>query len=334
MDKVITTKVAIIILNYNGWQDTIECLKSLQKIDYPDYQIIVVDNGSADDSVEKIRSWANGVLEVNSEYVKHNPNNKPLYLAEYERKIAENGGIPEFEEELERLPSGRKIVLIKSKDNLGYSAGNNIGIRYAIKKNSEAVLIMNPDVRIESPDTLKKMVECMFFSEDIFVVGPNVIDSEGNRASPLRESSFINECTDPFFSLIRKCFGLKSINYLDSVNSEKPYEVEKVAGCCLLIRASFLKEVGLFDENVFLYCEEPILAAQVKEKRGKLIFIPSVTVKHIHKKPSSYYIKDFFKSRMYYFRKYRKYSKFKLLLFSVIYNNFLIIHSWRRKLFK
>jgi GT2 family glycosyltransferase len=48
-------KVAIIVLNWNGWRDTIECLESLQRITYPNYQIIVVDNGSTDDSVKQIR---------------------------------------------------------------------------------------------------------------------------------------------------------------------------------------------------------------------------------------------------------------------------------------
>ena len=48
-------KVAIIVLNYNGWKDTIECLESLQRITYPNFQIIVVDNGSTDDSLERIR---------------------------------------------------------------------------------------------------------------------------------------------------------------------------------------------------------------------------------------------------------------------------------------
>jgi len=46
-------KVAIIILNWNGWRDTIECLESLQHITYPNYQIIVVDNGSTNNSIER-----------------------------------------------------------------------------------------------------------------------------------------------------------------------------------------------------------------------------------------------------------------------------------------
>jgi len=48
------SKVAIIILNWNGWEDTIECLESVFRNTYPNYQVIVLDNGSTDDSVEKI----------------------------------------------------------------------------------------------------------------------------------------------------------------------------------------------------------------------------------------------------------------------------------------
>ena len=50
------SKVAIIILNWNGWENTIECLESLYQIDYPTYEIILVDNGSKDDSVQKIEN--------------------------------------------------------------------------------------------------------------------------------------------------------------------------------------------------------------------------------------------------------------------------------------
>ncbi|NSW84032.1 MAG: glycosyltransferase family 2 protein [Syntrophothermus sp.] len=48
--------MAVIVLNWNGWRDTIECLESLQRSTYPNYQIIVVDNGSTDNSVKHIQS--------------------------------------------------------------------------------------------------------------------------------------------------------------------------------------------------------------------------------------------------------------------------------------
>lgn len=52
-------KVFIIVLNWNGWRDTIECLESLQKVDYPNCEVLVIDNGSADDSAERIKGFLN-----------------------------------------------------------------------------------------------------------------------------------------------------------------------------------------------------------------------------------------------------------------------------------
>lgn len=51
------SKVSIIILNWNGWQDTLECLDSLVKITYPNYKVIILDNNSTNESVEKIKNW-------------------------------------------------------------------------------------------------------------------------------------------------------------------------------------------------------------------------------------------------------------------------------------
>ena len=303
-------KVAIIILNYNGWRDTIECLESLQKLDYPNYLTVVVDNGSSDGSVEKIKSWAEGKVRV----------------VEYEREIAEQGGIKELEEELQRYPNDKKIVLIKNNANLGYSAGNNVGIRYAIQKNADAVLIVNPDVRIEDTSSLQKMANVMFSNDSIYIVGPNIIDAMGNRQSPLKEPGFFEEIMNPFVSIfLRKLFG-KPLNYIESIKSDKPYEVEKVSGACLIIKTSFLKEIGLLDENVFLYCEEPILMYIVQEYNGKIIYIPTVFVKHLHqeKEENVFKYRQFIKSRLYFLSKYKRYNFLKIALIKTSYSLVLL----------
>jgi len=97
-------KVAIIILNWNGWKDTVECLESVFRIDYPNYQVVVVDNGSNDDSVEKIKDWADGRQEVLTPepthplyHLSHAPVQKPIPFIEYDRKTAEVGDAEERE---------------------------------------------------------------------------------------------------------------------------------------------------------------------------------------------------------------------------------------------
>jgi len=57
-ERIKWPKVAIIILNWNGWEDTIECLESVFRNTYQNYQVIVVDNGSTNGSIEKIKAWA------------------------------------------------------------------------------------------------------------------------------------------------------------------------------------------------------------------------------------------------------------------------------------
>lgn len=55
-----------------------------------------------------------------------------------------------------------------------------------------------------------------------------------------------------------------------------------VSGCCLFVRMSFIKQIGFFDENVFLYCEEPILAHQVKTAGMKLYYMAEAQAVHRH----------------------------------------------------
>jgi len=98
-------KVSIIVLNWNNWKDTIECLESLYRISYTNYNIILVDNGSDDDSVEKIGEYVQGELETESDFFEFNQDNKPLDYLELEK---DNYAGLDLEE-----PWGRKLFIIK-----------------------------------------------------------------------------------------------------------------------------------------------------------------------------------------------------------------------------
>lgn len=120
-----TPRVSIIILNWNGWKDTIECLESLYQITYQNYDVIVVDNGSEDESLEMIREYCQGKIKVESKFFEYSGENKPIKIVEYAREEAESGGGKE--KEIEGLPSNRKLVIIKNEKNYGFAGDNNIG---------------------------------------------------------------------------------------------------------------------------------------------------------------------------------------------------------------
>jgi GT2 family glycosyltransferase len=132
--------VAISILNWNSWQDTLECLESVRRLDYLNYLIVVVDNGSWNNSAERIKAWAEENL--GSEHA----------IANYTREIALMGGRPEDEQALGRTDSPARMVLIRNEENVGFTGGNNVAIHYALNRAAAAdyVLLLNNDARIDA----------------------------------------------------------------------------------------------------------------------------------------------------------------------------------------
>ena len=80
--EMINPKVTIIVLNWIEWKNTIECLESLYRITYPNYDVIVVDNGSEDESIEKIKEYCKGKVKVDSKFFEYDQGNKPIKIIE------------------------------------------------------------------------------------------------------------------------------------------------------------------------------------------------------------------------------------------------------------
>ena len=240
-------KVAIIVLNWNGWQDTIECLESLQRLTYPNYQIIVVDNGSTDDSVEKIKAWAQGEIPGESKFIHFNPNNKPLEWIEYDRITAEAGGAIDKETRISEFPSNRKLVFIQTGENLGFAGGNNVGVRYALRHSYNYVCILNNDV-VVNPEFLTTLVD---YANRV----PNV-----GIAGPLICSYYKPQKVESMGGAISLWTGrvprLGSRLLVTKVQTKLPFFVHYVSGCAMLIDTKVFKTIGFFDEQFFLSFED------------------------------------------------------------------------------
>ena len=141
-------KVAVVILNWNGYEDTIECLESLRQITYSNYSTIIVDNASSDTSLEKIRKYCKGEIEVKSAFFKHSLINKPVKIVEYTKEQCKK---IEF--------NSAEVVLIKNDKNYGFAEGNNIGIRYGLNNlNPDYFLLLNNDTVVDS-DFLRELIK-------------------------------------------------------------------------------------------------------------------------------------------------------------------------------
>lgn len=209
-----------------------------------------------------------------------------------------------------------KITYIPSDVNKGYNAGNNIGLRFASSQGYKYALIANPDMEFPETTYIKCMILEMERNSEIVVQGSDIVNGNGQHQNPQRETNYLEELFWPLQFLKKK--KNKIWNTLDYTRTSF---CQKISGCCLLLKISFLKEINFFDENVFLYSEESILGAQVRISGKKMLYNSKIRAIHNHIEKKKGNIKTrmqiLFRSRWYYLKTYGGYSKFALFLLLV-----------------
>ncbi|HXH14064.1 MAG TPA: glycosyltransferase family 2 protein [Alphaproteobacteria bacterium] len=268
-------RVAVIVLNWNGWRDTVECLESLQQIRYPDYQIIVVDNGSTDGSVQKIQAWARGDLPVVSAFVAYRRAIKPVVGISYDRAVAEHGGLDPTEAILNGLPPSRRLVLVQTGANLGFSAGNNVALRYALKREFPLMLLLNNDTVVE-PDFLSKLVQTLETDPRIVAVGPKILYKERPEAIWYAGAQL------KLWRLTTRNIG---IDQIDSNSWKGTHLTDQLSGCCFLARRELFERLGLLDEDYFFGHEDAAYSCSIR--RAGLLLAVNLDAVIYHKRGGS-----------------------------------------------
>lgn len=226
--------------------------------------------------------------------------------------IVDNGSTDGKNDNLIEYGEESGVHIILNKKNGGFSAGNNIGLRKAEERQCKYALIINPDVEIHDVEYISKAVDKMEKDSSIAVLGTDVVNAKGQHQNPMREISFLEE-SFLLLELIRNKLS-KKIPYV--VKRKRSGYCEKVSGCCFFAEMSFIKEIVFLDENVFLYCEEPILAKAVQKAKRNIYYFKEKQAFHNHiesKKGNSKKRLDMFlESRLYYLDKYSGYCGIKL----------------------
>ena len=180
--------VVISILNWNGWEDTLECLESVRRLDYPNFLTVVVDNGSWNGSADKIKAWAEANLGPGH------------VIADYNRETALAGGDPETEQALGRAPSAGRMVLIRNEENLGWTGGNNVSIHYALTRKGSGgyIFLLNNDALVD-PQCVSSLVRVSQRAE-AGIVGAVTVDRGSHHAGPAIALSFVRCLFTPLIS--------------------------------------------------------------------------------------------------------------------------------------
>jgi GT2 family glycosyltransferase len=281
-------KTYIVLVNFLGWKDTVECIESLLHLRNPDFQIVVCENNSPNNSFEYLHDWAKGKLQPEFEtpeplrsYV--NPlTAKPLPVISYNREEAEKGGNIAGERKIEQEISGRKypgyscrypIILIESGGNLGFSIGNNIGIGYgASKKDADYFWILNNDM-ICDPGSLDALIAAVEKDESI--------GAAGGRIYAYHDPEII-QCLGGTDALTWKSTG-RCINEFipDSSGFDTEFDIPGyVHGGCMFYKSEALLRSGMFDENYFMWTEDADLSLTTKNLGYRLIYCPGARIWH------------------------------------------------------
>ncbi len=215
-------KITIIVLNWNGHKDTVECVESLLKIKNPKCEILIVDNGSNDGSERILR---------------------------------------------ERFP---ELTFIQTGKNLGFAGGANAGIRHALKKGAEYVILLNNDTIVD-PDFAGELIKAaegfkdagILCSKVYFYDRPDVIWYAGAG-----------------FNSWLGWGRMRGYNLRDDGRFDRTEETGRPCGCSLMVTREFCEKTGLLDEEYFCYCEDMDWGMRAKKNGFKVLYVPSSKAWH------------------------------------------------------
>lgn len=224
-------KTSIIVLNYKGLKETLECLDSLRKVKNKNFDIIVIDNGSQDGSKEELS------------------------------KISD-------------------IHFIASNKNLGYSGGNNLGIKRALKNGAEGVVILNNDTVVD-PGFLNTLEEDRSIAD---ILSPKIYFYKGNefhkdkyKKKDLGNVIWYAGGKIDWSNII----GIhEGVDEVDQGQFNQPNEIEFATGACIFVKKEVFEKIGLFEEKYFLYLEDMDFCVRAKKADFRIFFEPRSVIWH------------------------------------------------------
>ena len=232
-------KISTVILNWNRYEDTLECLKSLEKIKKNnfDFNIIVVDNGSKIEEVKKLKL----------------------------------------------LKNKKNITIIYNSKNLGFAEGNNIGIRSALKENSDYVLILNNDTVVDK-NLFIELIKIAEKRKTVAALSPKIYFAKGFEFHKDKyNKSDLGKVIWAVGGFIdwNNVYGVnRGVDEVDTNQYEKIENIDFASGACILFRADALRRAGLFDQKYFMYLEDADLCLRLKKKNYEIIYVPKAVIWH------------------------------------------------------
>lgn len=214
-------RVSVIVLTWNQCAVTLDCLASLREQQYANTDVILVDNGSEDETVASARD-----------------------------------AFPE-------------VTVIENRENLGFAAGNNVGLQHALRGDAEYIMLLNNDTAVD-PAMIGTLVDMMEADPTIGITGPKMLYFDqpetiwcaGNRID-WRTGESIRLCAE-------------QPDGPDGLTQD----VDFITACAICLRRDVIEQIGLLDPRFFIYYEETDWCTRARQAGWRIVYVPDARLWH------------------------------------------------------
>lgn len=177
-----------------------------------------------------------------------------------------------------------QVRCITSSKNIGFGAGNNLGIREARGRH---ILVLNSDVVI-FPGNLEQLVSYLDAHPTVGLVGPKLVNPDRSTQHSCYRFPIWPIPIYRRTPVGRLPFAERALNeyLLRDWDHDSEREVDWLLGACLMMRAELVKKIGVFDERFFLYFEDVDLCRRAWEAGWQVMYNPQVAIVHYHHRQS------------------------------------------------
>lgn len=257
-------KATIVVLNWNGWRDTLDCLESLNNTTYPNFDVVVVDNGSNDGSIAKIADYCENTIALHRVQTRPGPSDR---LITFQFDPQKESGIDVLAKKIKN--SIKWLTLIKCKSNLGFAKANNIGMRYSLDVlHAQYILLLNNDTVVDT-HFLGRLVNIAETQDSIGICAPKLLKMDTNQ---------IIDSTGHILRwgrLVDRGSGM-----VDKKQFDDQVDVVGAKGAASLYKGRMLNEIGLFDEGYVTSCEDTELSWRANILGWRAKYVPTSVVYH------------------------------------------------------
>ena len=242
--------VCAVVLNWNGTQDTLECLSSLSKLHDPLKTIILVDNASDDNPRNRFLDWAKSIYPSDT-VTAYDLSAPPPKLTH----------IPHF-------------VFLQNIENAGYAGGNNAGIQFALSTNAyDFIWILNNDTEVE-PDALTHLLDAMQCRPEAGIAGSTVVYFD----APDRIQCAGGCRYNPWITVFTPVFADQPLE--EGLQSNCTPKMHYIYGAAMFVRTSVFEKCGLLNEDFFLFYEEIDFCKRAIDNGFQLMWSRQSIIRH------------------------------------------------------